>query len=108
MTGLASLAATRISSLAKKPASGTTPAIAIEPMRKVLLVIGSLSPARPARHLLVVRRVDHGAAAEEEQRLEEGVGEQVQHRRADAVLAEAQRHHHQAQASSGLSRRRRA
>ena len=46
-------------------------------------------------HGLLFRRVDDGAGGEEEERLEERVCEQVEHRRADSAYAE--RHEHQSQ-----------
>ena len=49
--------------------------------------------------LLVVHRVDHAARAEEQQRLEEGVGEQVEHRR--AVSADARGEEHVAELRAG-------
>jgi hypothetical protein len=61
-----------------------------------------LQPAHVADVLLVVHRHDHRAGAEEQKRLEEGVGEQVEH--ADRIGADAHRHEHVAELRAGRIR----
>jgi hypothetical protein len=64
----------------KKPENGGTPAMASQPTMKVAAVIGmTFSAARPCAACPARRRhpVDHRAGAQEEQRLEKGVGDQV-------------------------------
>ena len=68
----------------KKPENGGTPAIASAATSMVRKVIGMRvrSPPIFAHVLLAAEAVDHAAGAEEEERLEEGVGHQVEHGRA--------------------------
>ncbi len=56
-------------------------------------------PAVVAHVLLVVHRGDDRAGAEEQHRLEEGVGEEVEHRR--RIGADARRHEHVAELRAG-------
>ena len=58
-----------------------------------------LEAAHAPHVLLAAHGVDHGAGAEEEQRLEEGVGEQVEDR--DPVGADAERQEHVAELADG-------
>ncbi len=51
-----------------------------------------LQPAHAANVLLLVAAVDHRAGAQEQQRLEERVRDQMEH--ADRHAADAQAHHH--------------
>ena len=89
-----------MSSFDQKPANGTMPASARAPARKVHVVIGSF--LRKAAHLEQVLRVDcvdDGAGREEQERLEEGVRDQVE----DPVRVgpDAERHHHVAELRDG-------
>ena len=73
------------------------PAMASTPTSIVRAVIGifAIEPAHLPHVLLVMAAVDDAAGAEEQQRLEEGVREQVQQARDPA--ADAEREHHEAE-----------
>ena len=60
---------------------------------------GFLQSAHAADVLLAGAAMDDGAGAEEEQRLEEGVGDEVEH--ADGDAADAEAHHHVAELRNG-------
>ena len=101
-------ALSRIASFDQKPAkpippaaSTPTPVIASVPITITEKVIGiSFRSAAVVAHvLLVVHRVDDAARAEEQQRLEEGVREQMEHRR--AISADARREEHVAELRAG-------
>ena len=91
---LCSTACARMLSLLKNPLNGQTPHSASVPTRNVQNVTGIFlrKPAHFPDVLLVMQRVDDGAGAQEEQRLEEGVRGQVIHRRRRAVQADGHDH----------------
>ena len=101
-------ALSRIASFDQKPAkpmppqtSTPTPVIASVPIDHHPEGDRDLLPERAiVTHVLfVVHGVDHAARAEEQQRLEEGVGEQMEHRR--AVSADARGEEHVAELRAG-------
>ena len=90
----ASIAVDRISSLLKKPEKGGMPAIARQPDQHARLVSGRCRRRPPIRSRLCspARAWMTMPTAEEEQRLEEGVRQEVEHR--GAVGAEPRGHDH--------------
>ena len=90
----------RIASLLQKPASGGRPTSAPSPIVIVQKVTGMARRSPPiARHQVGADRVDHRPGGEEQQRLERGVGEQVEQRR--RRRADGQRPGHVAQLGDG-------
>ena len=77
------------------PVSESVPIIIIQNVNGIALP----QPAHLAHVLLVMHRGDHRARAEEQQRLEEGMGEEVEH--AEAVAADAEADEHVAELRAG-------
>ena len=71
-----------IESLEKKPEKGGMPTSASAPIRNTVRVYGSTLPSPPMRRMSCSprERVDDDPGGQEEQRLEEGVRHQVEHR----------------------------
>ena len=99
-------AASMMASFEWKPAKPTmcgmpTPVSASVPISIIAQVMPDLrrETAHVAHVLLVMHGVDHGAGTKEQQRLEEGVGEQVED--ADAVGADAAGDEHVAELRAG-------
>ena len=97
----ASCAASRISSFEKKPENGGTPRDRehADQEREPRPRHARAQAAHLHDVLLVVHAQDHRARAQEEQRLEEGVRHQVEHR--GAVAGDARRHEHEAELAHG-------
>ena len=74
-----------IASLEQSPTVNGKPVSASVPISIMAQVKGSTlrNAAHVAHVLLVMQRMDHGARAQEQQRLEEGVGEEVEDAGAD-------------------------
>ena len=77
------------------PVSASVPIIIIQKVKGIVLA----QAAHLAHVLLVMHRGDDRARAEEQQRLEEGVGEQVED--AEAVAADAEADEHVAELRAG-------
>ncbi len=78
----------------QNPENGGTPAIASQPMTKVSDGDRQvLAQAAVTTHVLLVRHgVDHRTGSQEQQRLEEGVGDHVEHARHERPGADGEEH----------------